>query len=190
MVAQLEQRLQHLTFVVHDELIVCLDWFKDQAASSEQPAALRQQLQLLRRFRWRFEPSRPRVNVTLGEFWVLSPELLAELRGLPTIHPQAKLSLYRCAWPAEPRVYEPMASLVPTSYTRWEIVSDKHQCSAQQVEAVCMDAQARGAECERLCLEVRRSGGYSDVERSQVERCIDERGMGRWVDVEWDHWAT
>ncbi len=189
MCSRLQQRLQHMTFVTTDQTHIIL---YTQDGAQDQPAGFRRHLQLLRNFRWRQGSEDDRVRVTLSGLWSLTPTLLAELSKLPVLI-AAKLDFSDgCIWLPAHSLYEQLAGLVPSCYSEYSVRagvgSDGVQrCTAEHLIAICTGASARGGECEKLVVCVwSRVDHMTDEQRTQLEACIDERGLGRWVvPVQW-----
>lgn len=184
MFAELAERLQHWTFVVTGPYDMQFTLQAPEGPDT-QPAALQKHLHLLSTCSWRFESPDTAVIVSLPADWVLSMALMSELSGLPTLGRQGCLRFYKSIWLPDCSKYEQLASLVPTHYSTWHVGSGPG-FTVEHLVALCMGAQARGEGCERLLLRVwHLLAGFTDEQRSQVEACIDERGLGRWVQVEW-----
>ncbi len=189
MLTELERRLQHWTFVVNYQFMEIIVLASPGSHINEQPAELRQALQALRAMRWRNEWGTTRFRVSLRG-WTMSPAVVRELSGLPTFHGhKATLVFWRCVWVPESS-YQSLASTVPASYSTWELAvyhEPSRTFEVEHVAGICMGAQARGEGCERLSLCVQYLvGDITDEQRSHIEACIDQDGLGRWVGVEWD----
>ncbi len=183
MTAQLEQRLQHWTFTPKGKVYLILEPPPD-LCPPEQHAVLRRSLQLLRQLRWRRQEQPHHMYVQL-EGWALTPAVLAELAGLPSLPRPCDVNLSDCDWLPSSKWYEKVPSLLPACYStlcvRDDKSSGKRAHKARHLIAICRGAKARGDDCEKLTLSVCYGPGcvgLKDTHRSRVEACVSEMGLG------------
>ncbi len=185
--ALLYQRLHHWTFVVGAYLTIEVTAPADIPAA-EQPAVLSSTMRVLRGFRWRRDVgSGPCTLIVLG--WCLSPALVRELQGLPDFGFQARLTFRDCTWQPESTAAIQLPCLVPLCYSTWciDMADSDTPVAPEHIQAVCMGAATRGGGGQKLSLVVNYiRGQLRDAQRSAVEACVDERGLGRWMgDIRW-----
>ncbi len=211
--ARLEQRLQHWTFVLGAYMTIDIT-SPYKTGLEEQHIVLERTLRVLRGFRWRRDVgSGPCTLILRG--WCLHPGLITRLGGLPDFGFPVRLTFRDCFWlpdnaymqlasfPPGKAEYKELPSFVPACYNTWciditdsdtaitpehvHIVSQHTKAVCSALSAMCMGAAARGEGGQKLSLVVNYSRGQlSDAQRSAVEACVDERGLGRWVgDIKW-----
>lgn len=174
-ITALDAKLQHFVFVNTDTMRVRIVTTHARAVFgfpvSEQPQALRSILQLLRRFQARSSPAKARFTVELCG-WQLNPQVVHELRGLPSFDFRASLCLRECSWPSPDHTYKVLASTLPSCCNNIQIQQEHflHSCKAAHLIALCQGAAQRPKERLRV---------------SAVERAVDEQGLSRAVKVEW-----
>ncbi len=184
MFKELERRLQHWTFVVGFHGILSSITRPVNVPSTEQPAAMRKALQALREVRWRCELGCGDVKVAL-QYWVLSHALISELGALPTFGGHAvTLSLHETQWVTGCQ-YESLPSTLPACYSTW-VLYGVSGLTIEHLLAICRGARARDQQFGKLVVLVKHDRRFTDEQRSHIEACIDQDGLGRWVSVEWE----
>lgn len=151
----------------------------------DQPTTLRRTLDTLRWFNWRAKPG-GQVKVTL-EGWNLTADLIECLWHLPELPCKATLVLSACKVQHDASIYQALA-LIPQCYRlSFAYVPETHPVTSQHVIAICQGAVAREqGGSGRLVLVLKNQGvNLEDSERSEVEACVDEHGLGKWVVLEW-----
>ncbi len=222
MLSELEQRLQHWTFVVRSESTILVD--APQTSTEGHPAAMHAALQPLHGLRWRRESDQAELSVRF-EGWSLSPEIISELvTHLPLFDFPVFLVFSDCSWPFHGQ-YERLARDLPVCYRSVELLQPepntaRDRFTVQNVKALCaglalreqaaeqahrdaLRAAASGAHAvaaivqpaEDVCIAyackspakllVWYDAPFADEARSQAEACVDERALGRHVEIEW-----
>lgn len=183
---QLEQRLQHITFVVRGTTTIEVQ-ADTELAYDDRHTILPKALRALRACRWRRDGSDSGVQIKISYFQI-TPALMGELSALPVFDFPVTLEFSECSWSLECN-YQQLASVIPTCYSTWELHISR-RLAGKHISAICRGAQARGSACERLSLVVHVEGdarpGFTPAQRSLVEACLDAEGMSEWVEcVSW-----
>ncbi len=197
-----------MTCVIRDRAMITLKCLPS-LQPTVQPAALRGLLQLLARFRVRHETRVAATHPTLSlDGWCLTPALLAELSALPRFDFKINLTFEGCDWQPgrtcgadNGALYAQLPHIVPMCYTTWTICRLFHPTvsipTAETLMSICAGATERGkgvggagdvsAEGRQLTLCVHYGNKWSlgDGERSEVEACVDERGLRELVRLVW-----
>ncbi len=194
--AELTRRLRHLTFVIKDTLTVTISARNElyrrlgqsivlyKTGDKPQPALLRMGLRALSACRWRYESSKPEINVSL-ERWELTQAVIAELSALPVFPHPAQLTFNAWAWHTR-RDYRQLAGLVPTCYSTWHL-HGAGSLGDWQIEDMCEGAEERGRACERLTPVVYYGrGSLTTADRTSVETYIYKHGLSEWLKpIQW-----
>lgn len=180
---KLHNRLSHLTFVIRDKLSIEISPHGDTAIR-DQPTVLRKALQALAACRWRFVSDQTSVEITL-QWWTVTRSLISELSALPVFDVPCTLVLTDCQWPRTAS-YKNLASVVPACYSTWEFRDYFRSHEVAHIKQICMGAAAWGEASQKLSLHIQTSHElFTTEDRSEVEACIDEEGLGGCVQVEW-----
>lgn len=181
-IAHLQRRLSHFTFVVHGNSCNVTLTPHHKLTAAEQPAALRRQLAVLRHCRWRRASGQLVLRL---ENWALTHTLVQELRGLPVIEGlSVELVFQGCSWLDTDTdaldSYAARTSMVPSCYSTWWLRGVPQEALLR----VCEGVGARGK--ARLTLRVEYGGMQGDTQRAEVEAYVDERGLSRGLgEIEW-----
>lgn len=117
--------------------------------------------------------------------WLLAPELVSELRALPELTGPASLAFEVCSWVQNESCTQ-LPATVPRCYSTWYISSNlkpEMPTTLQHYMSICQGAQARGEGCGKLLLQT--FYRPSADEQAQVAACIEQGGLGQWVEVQW-----
>ncbi len=186
---QLQQRLQHWTFILE----TCELTIRAPQAITQQPAALRQILQLLCSFRWRVPPVRPKPELIITlKCWTLTSAVVSELRGLPRGDFAHQLKFEHCHWVSYPSVdYQHVTAVLPACYKTLNTLYKREKGpDLAFVKQLCMGAGARGAECGVLRVRVQADEEANwawhdaimrDEARSEVYTLIEEHNLSSCV---------
>ncbi len=186
MLACVEQRLEHLTFVVparkYDQCIITVAPY-DGPNASTQPEALRELLRLLSLFRWRLECESAVLKICI-EDWALTPALIHELSALPCVDGPASLTLQGKDCVSFSKCdLSSLVSTVPACYSRYIVEQGQVEgaCFVRLLTQLCVGAARLSPGGKRLALSVSYATKLlSDAQRSQVEACMDEHDLQRW----------
>ncbi len=181
MYKELDRRQEHCTLVVgHGNTEIRIER-PTGISPSKQPMVLHKILKALSDI-WDDEPTSGVMTVTL-QAWTITRALTSELLHLPFFERPATLAFPDCDWQPMASGLQVIPMFVPSCYDRWELFSGAAHCLA----GLCEGAAHRSVGSERLCLHVcYNARAISDEQRSQVEACIDEKGLRGQVEVEWD----
>ncbi len=178
--AELEARLPRFKFIMPEGGVVVLP--PDRYKPSQHAAALRQVLRALKQVRWCVAKGvTPEIAL---QDWSLTPDVVVELHALSVFSGNARLTLFNCDW--QPGcTYEHMPAIVPRCYNDWVCRTDGGgmRLTAPQCISLCRGLAARGEAGRKSTLRPRVS---TSKERAQVEMCVSEEGLGRWLeDIDW-----
>ncbi len=169
------------------------------ALPRKQCAALHEALRLLRSVRVRRTSDKAGLSIELNGF-TLTQSIASALAELPVYDFPVTLNIQDCVLaPHQKSVYKELPSYLPSCYTHLQICSSNMQ--TRHIIALCEGAAQRSDGSSRLRVSAdfhRWSSSHvnskvtnhlytycSDEDRSQVERAIDERGLGRAVELHW-----
>ncbi len=187
---RLEQRLQHLTFV----LTGCRSTIELTAPESKdhtiQLTSLQQSLQAFTHTRFRREPTTSTAPVMLSlSGWCFNQAMFAALAALPHLPFPVVLQFSDCKWPSDDALTARVPAIVPSCYTHWELALDPdpvltgRKYGLDEVEALCAGAKQCG---RKLSLRlVYRLDWFCDALRSITERYVEREGLGGWAEIEW-----
>lgn len=203
----LAQRLEHLEFLVPSDLSILIE-APDSDSELAHSTALREVLPALHSLRARRTSNKAELSVILRGF-AFTSGLTAELSGLPALNapvtlriedrPTVHTELREEEWEEnitesahEEASYKLLGSRLPPCYTHVQLTGE--HVRLWHIIELCQGAAQRSEGQSRLKVSVvykpvysNRGGGpaLSDVGRTRVEKWVDEKGLGRAVELHW-----